>query len=258
MNIYAKKQRWKLGLAATAFLIVMVSFWYTHTLASGIAQDEQKKARVWAKAVQNRAQLIKDANKVFDEIQKEERKKAVLVAEAFKELSQFDNVTNINFVLKVLQENTTIPVILLNDNGQITSRNLDPELAHDSAYLKKELELMKAKYEPVVINYYKNFNSYLYYKDSKVFTDIQIIFDNLIKSFKEIAENAEVKVVFTDASKRRVFAHSERVDSATINSPEKLRGTLMELAGENTPLSIDLGQGETNYLFMASLIYLLN
>ena len=249
MNIYTQKQRWKLGLAATALVIVLVSFWYTQKLVKRIAEDEKIKAKVWAKAVQKRAQLIRFTNQLFAEIKKEERKKAELVAEAFKELSQFDNASDINFVLKVLQENTTIPVILKNDNGEITSRNLDPDRSKDTVYLNEMLNVMKAKYEPVVINYYKNFNSYLYYQDSKVFSDIQVVFDNLIRSFNEMAENAEVRVVFTDASKRRVIAHSEKVDSSSINSVPKLLATLKELAGENQPIPIDLGEGQTNYIF---------
>lgn len=121
MNIYIQKQRWKLGLAAMALLIVILSFWYTQNLAKRIASEERAKAQVWAKAVQSQAELIKFTNHLFSAIKKEERKKAELVAEAFKQLNRFDGGSDINFVLKVLQENTTIPVILKNDNGQITS-----------------------------------------------------------------------------------------------------------------------------------------
>ncbi len=252
MNIYAQKQRWKLALAAAALLIVLASFWYTNALVKQIAKDEKVKARVWAEAVQKRAQLIKFTNQLFSQIKSEERKKAELVAEAFKQLNSYDNSSDINFVLKVLQENTTVPVILVNDNGEITARNLDSLRSQDTAYLRQELDLMKKKYAPVVINYYKNFNSYLYYKDSKVFSDIQVVFDNLIKSFKDVAVNtAEVKVIFTDASKRHVIAHSEKIDTSLISSPEKLRQTLLELAAANQPISIDLGEGETNYIFYA-------
>lgn len=252
MNIYAQKQRWKLALAAAALLIVLASFWYTNGLVKQIAKDEKVKARVWAEAVQKRAQLIKFTNQLFSQIKSEERKKAELVAEAFKQLNSFENSSDINFVLKVLQENTTVPVILVNDNGEITARNLDSIKSLDTAYLRQELNLMKSKYEPVVINYYKNFNSYLYYKDSKVFSDIQVVFDNLIKSFKDVAVNtAEVKVIFTDASKRHVIAHSEKIDTSLINTTEKLRLTLIELAAANQPIPIDLGEGETNYIFYA-------
>jgi hypothetical protein len=108
---------------------------------------------------------------------------------------------------------------------------------------------MKAKYDPVVINYYKAFNSYLYYNDSKVFSDIQLVFDKLIRSFKEFAQDAEIKVIFTDASKRNIIALSDKVDSTEISSPSQLRGTLIKLANENTPITVDLGDGNTNYIF---------
>lgn len=252
MNIYAKKQRWKLALAAAALVIVLASFWYTSNLVKRISKDEKLKAQVWAAAVQKRAQLIKSENRLFSEMKIEERKKAELVAEAFKQLNQYDNSSDINFVLRVLQENTTVPVILVNDNGEMTSRNLDSLKSRDTSYLRKELNLMKQKYEPIVINYYKNFNSYLYYKDSKVFSDIQLVFDDLIKSFKDVAVNtAEVQVIFTNASKRRVIDHSDKIDTNKINTPEKLRTTLLELAQANQPIPIDLGQGETNYIFYA-------
>ena len=249
MNIYTQKQRWKLGLAAAALLIVMLSFWYTQNLANKISNDERSKAQVWAKAVQSQAELIKFTNRLFSAIKKEERKKAELVAEAFKQLNRFDGGSDINFVLKVLQENTTIPVILKNDNGEMTSRNLDSIRSSDTTYLKEQLRLMKSKYDPVVINYYKNFNSYLYYNDSKVFADLQVVFDKLIRSFRELAQTADVKVIFTDASKRRIIAHSDKVDSTEIVNAEKLRQTLMSLANENIPLQIDLGEGATSYIF---------
>jgi signal transduction histidine kinase len=249
VNIYARKQRWKLGLATTALLIVMLSFWYTHNLVKRIASDEKEKVEVWVKAAQKRAQLIKFTNQQFAEIRREERKKAELVAEAFKQLNQLENNSDINFVLKVLQENTTVPVILVNDNGEITSRNLDSAKSKDTAYLRSQLRIMKEKYEPVVINYYKKFNSYLYYNDSKVFSDIQVIFDNLIKSFEAAVNTAEVKAIFTDASKRHVKAYSGKIDTSQINTPVKLRETLTHLANENQPIPIDLGEGETNYIF---------
>jgi signal transduction histidine kinase len=252
VNIYARKQRWKLALAAAALIIVLASFWYTNNLVKGISRNEKIRAEVWAKAVQKRAQLIKVTNRIFNEIKSEERKKAELVAEAFKQLSQYENSSDINFVLKVLQENTTVPVILVNDNGEMTSRNLDSIKSKDTSFLRQELNLMKKKYDPVVINYYKKFNSYLYYKDSKVFSDLQFIFDDLIKSFRDVAVNtAEVQVIFTDASKRHIIAHSDKIDSSKINTPEKLRSTLLELARANQPIPIDLGEGQTDYIFYA-------
>jgi hypothetical protein len=252
VNIYKRKQRWKLALSATALLIVMLSFWYTNNLVKKISEDERIKARIWVETVQKRAQLIRFTNELFSEIKSEERKKAELYAEAFRFLSRDNNSSDINFVLKVLQANTTVPVILLNDNGEMSTRNLDPAHERDSAYINRQLRMMKEKYPPVVINYYQNHNSYLYYNDSKVFSDLQLVFDDLIKSFKESAINsAEVKVIFTDSSRTTLLGKSDKIDSARVNTPEKLRVTIDELGAQNNPIPVDLGDGGINYIFYA-------
>lgn len=55
-----------------------------------------------------------------------------------------------------MQDNTTVPVILTDDNDNITaSRNLDSTIEHNSDALKIELQKMKAMYEPVVIDVYR-------------------------------------------------------------------------------------------------------
>jgi signal transduction histidine kinase len=236
-------------LAVMAFLIVLSSFWYSNYLVKSIAIEEKQKASQWASAVQNRARLIKFTNKLFSEIKKEERKKAVLYAEATKQLSNISNNADYNFVLKVLQDNTTVPVILLNDNGEMTPRNLDSLKQNDTIYLKKQLAEMKLKYEPVEINYYKNFKSHLYYNDSKVFSDIQIVFDNLIKSFEAAINNAEVKVIFINLQRNQVIAKSDKIMNEQISTPQQLEQTLREMEEENAPILIDLGQGETNLIF---------
>lgn len=252
MNIYIRKQRWKLGLAFAALIIFIASFWYTNNLVKRISNDEKIKARVWAEAVQKRAQLIRFANELFSKIKDEERKKAELYAEATKQLSNMSESAEYNFVLKVLQENTTVPVILVNDNGQMTPRNLDPARTADTSYLRNELNKMKEKYPPVEITYYKNYKSYLYYNDSKVFSDIQIVIDNLLRSFREVAvSTAETPVIFTDSSRTRVIAKSEKVDTSKINTPEKLRQVLESLELQNTPIPIDFGEGHTSYIFYA-------
>jgi two-component system, sporulation sensor kinase D len=252
VNIYIRKQRWKLGLASAAFAIVIASFWYTNNLVKRIAKDEKVKAKLWAEAVQKRAQLIRFTHELFSEIKSEERKKAELYAEATKRLSNLGENSDYNFVLKVLEDNTTVPVILINDNGEMTPRNLDPERSKDTAYLKSELKLMMQKYPPVEINYYKNFKSHLYYKDSKVFSDIQLVFDNLIKSFKEVAINtAETPVIYTDSTRKILIAKSDKIDTASISSPQKLSKTLEQLESQNTPIAIDLGEGQINYIFYA-------
>lgn len=257
MNIYARKQRWKLGLAAAAFIIVIASFWYSNNLVRDISESEKQKVELWASAVQKKASLVKFTNELFEEIKRGELKKAELFGEAMKELSMGTDVgqsSGMAFILKVLQDNTTVPVILTDEKDRImVQRNLDSaRAATDTAYLNSELRLMKSLYPPVEIVYYKDLKQRLYHKDSKVFNDIKLVFDSLIKTFiNEVALNsAGVPVIFTNQTKDTIMDMG-KIDSSEVNTPEKLRAKLARLSALNTPIQVDLGQGSTNYIYYA-------
>lgn len=255
MNIYTKKQRWKLVLAAIAFLIVIASLWYTNSLVKQIRDDEKRKVKLWAKAVQKKANLVKFTNDLFEQIKLEERKKAELYAEATRQISTGKG--DVEFVLKVLQENTTVPVILTNEKDEISSstasRNLDTLREKDTTYLREQLRLMKKLYPPVEIEVYKGIRQRLYHKDSKVFTDIQLAFDSLTRSFiDEVAENtAAVPVIYTDSTQTKVIHKNEKIQLSSINTPEKLKEMLNDLAHQNEPIKIILKEGEKHYIFYA-------
>lgn len=250
MNIYSKKQQWKWALFIVAIIIVFTSLWYTNKLVNSIKNDEGKKIRLWAEAVQKKAGLVKFTNDLFQKLQTEERKKAELYALATKQLST-DEFSVSEFVLKVLQDNTTVPVILTDDQNNITaSRNLDSAVEHNNEALKRELEIMKALYEPVVIDVYRGKKNYLYHKDSRLFSDIKVVFDSLIKSFiSDVAINsAAVPVIYTDSSKTKIIAIGN-IDSLKVNTPEKIAATIKLMEEQNTPIPVDLGEGYKNYIF---------
>lgn len=255
MNIYTKKQRWKLVLAAIAFLIVLASLWYTNNLVKKIRDDEKQKVRLWADAVQRKAKLVKFTNELFEKIKAEERKKAELYAEATRQLS--GDLKDPSFVLKVLQDNTTVPVILTNEKDEISAatatRNLDSLREKDTSYIRAQLNIMKALYPPVEVEVYKGIKQRLYHKDSKVFTDIQLVFDSLTKSFiDEVAVNtAAVPVIYTDSSKTKVLEKNNKIDAKEIDTPEKLKMKLAELTEQNEPIQVTLKEGAVNYIFYA-------
>ncbi|HOZ86531.1 MAG TPA: HAMP domain-containing sensor histidine kinase [Bacteroidia bacterium] len=254
MNIYHQKQRWKFGLAAAAFLIVIASFWYTTRLVKRIQKNEKQKVELWARAVQRKASLVKFTKELFEKIKVGETKKAELFAEATRELSNggLSPDQDPSFILKVLQENTTVPVILTDMNDHIaTSRNLDSLKEKDTVYLKEQLAIMKGLYAPVEIDYYKGLKQRLYHKDSRVFNDIKLVFDSLVKSFMtEVVNSADVPVIFTNQAKNKII-DSGKIDSSEVNTEEKLKLKLEELSNENTPIAIDLGEESTNYIFYA-------
>ncbi len=249
MSIYSQKQQWKLWLFMAAIVIVGASLWYTNILVNKIAQDERKKVKLWADAVQKKANLVKYTNELFNKIKTEERKKVELWAEATKQLSR--DLSDYGFVLKVVSDNTTVPVILADASGNpITSRNLDPEKEKDKTYLLEQMRVMQSVRKPIEIDIYRGQKNYLYYQDSKLFSELKNVLDDLVKSFiSEVAINsASVPVVYTDSTKLNVLA-SGNIDSLKIKDSTFLKTTLALMAAENQPIEVEFGDGSKSYIF---------
>ena len=93
MNRYDGVRRVKRILVAGAVLIVVASLWVSHGLISDLKNEEQTKMGVWA--------------------------------EAMRSLTSADETTDLNLVLRVINDNHTIPVIVTDEKGRVTtSRNL--------------------------------------------------------------------------------------------------------------------------------------
>lgn len=257
MNIYTRKVLWKRLLFLLAVIIVGISLWYTNILVKKIADEERNKVSLWAEAIKRRAALIKYTNDLFEKLRTEEYKRMELWAEATRRLSIAES--DFDFYLKIVSSNTTIPVILTNEKGDInTWLNID-KIAHDNTskltndekeILKQELAEMKAQREPIEIPYYKNKKNYLYYKDSKLISDLKEVMDDIIKSFiSEIVLNsATVPVIFTDESKQKVLDFGN-LDAEKIKDTSFVRTTIESMALQNPPIEIDLGNNQKNYIF---------
>lgn len=256
VNIYSKKQQWKLWLVVAAVLIVGTSLWYANRLVNKIAKEERVKVKLWADAIQKKANLVKYTNELFDKIKVDERKKVELWAEATRQLSY--ELSDYGFVLKVVSDNTTVPVILADENGvPVTSRNLDSTKENDKTYLLQQMKIMESFQKPIEINIYKGQKNYLYYKDSKLFSELKSVLDDLIKSFiSEVAINsASVPVIYTDSTKLHVIAYGN-IDSVKINDPHFLKSTLAEMASQNQPLEVEFGDGNKSFIFYQESILL--
>ncbi len=107
-------------------------------------------------------------NGLVKELSHEERKKIELWAEGMKQLSDLENTNkDIAFVFEVIQNNTTVPVILTDDKDSILSyRNIPFNKIDSQEKTKKILSAMKDSHEPIVVTLLDGKKNFIYYKDS--------------------------------------------------------------------------------------------
>jgi signal transduction histidine kinase len=245
-SIYDRKRHWKILLLFSAIFIIAFSLWYSNQLVKKIARDERQKIHTWATAIQTRAQLVNSTQKFFTQIQEEERNKVQLYAEAQKLLNKAGPTENIDFYLSIIKNNTSIPVILTDGTGKITStRNTvfsSDTIPGMEDYLKKQF----SKYQRIEIPYFRNEVNYIYYNDSKLFTEMQVVINNLVDAFfSEVVNNsASVPVLITDSMHTQALAYGQ-IDTLQIHDSAYLQNLIYEMGAENDPIEITIaGQGK--------------
>lgn len=249
MDIYIQKRKWKWLLLVFAFVIVVISLWYTNILVRKIAKDERQKVTTWVEAVQKKATLVRYTERFFEKLKTEERKRVQLWAEATKRLIEADNSEDLTFYSEIISDNTNIPVVLTNDKGNITAtKNVDfnpDSIKTLSGSLKQEFSL----YPPIIVNYGAK-KSYLYYKDSKLFTGLRDVLDDLIKSFisEVVVNTASVPVIITDSSKSKMIAFGN-IDSIKINDRNYANEMLSVMQTQNNPIVVELYGIGKSYVF---------
>lgn len=159
MNYFEQKRRWKYLLLITATMIGVLSLYYTNYLVGQISESERKSAELWAKS-----QL---------------------------ELAETEDEEFIDFLLFVVKEATSVPVIVVNEEGAIqATKDLDSTrtfkketvsasmqdglpLKYDPDYFIRQLDLMRQQHRPIVWETAQGVRQYAYYKDSWLLTQMR-------------------------------------------------------------------------------------
>ena len=257
-NIYQKKQLWKKILLAVGLVIIMASFWYTNSLVNDIKAEERNSVKIWAEALKKKARLVNYTAKLFSDLRTEERKKVELWVEANKKLTSNERNLDLTFLTKILSDNTTVPVIWAGSNNQIKShRNLPENTDLSQENLLKEIERMAKKNKPIKITYLNNQTDFLYYDDSRIFTELKQTFSDLENSFiSEVVQNsASVPVIVTDSTKTRIIAWGN-LDSTLLTNKANHSSIISEISGVNPPIQISLKKGGTNFIYYQDSVIL--
>jgi len=250
LDIYTQKKRSKILLFILALIIIGSSIFYTNLLVNQFAKQERKNVQLWAAAVHRKASLVKYTEFFFNQLQEEERKRVELFAEVYKQLLSDKDDSDLTFYLDIIHNNTTIPVIYTNDAGKIISqKNLD--FPNDSAtFLSGALLDEFSKYPPIEVSYSPSKSNYLYYQDSRFFTELKEVLNDYITSFmSEVALNSSsVTVIITDSTRKNIIQFGN-LNDIRMSDPVYVNRKLEEMDDENRPIEVSFADQGTSYIF---------
>ncbi|MDR1370196.1 MAG: HAMP domain-containing histidine kinase [Dysgonamonadaceae bacterium] len=156
-NSYESKQKFKYFFFVTAILIAITSILVTNSLVKKLAQEEHKKVAIWAEAI-----------KLFAKQTTGTEPQTNLDENAFNEYDKF--------VLHILEDNTTIPLLLVDSDGNSVSSpmNIDSARLDNPESIKKLIKKFSEKNTPIKIDTGEGMVQSIYYDESTVLKQLKI------------------------------------------------------------------------------------
>ncbi len=110
----------------------------------------------------------------FQHFKEEERIKMEIWSFAQTDLINSDDNTNLDLTLKVLNSNTTTPVLEINKDGSIGSYlNIDDERFSDQKYVNQLIATFKSENTPIEVVFENELNSTIYYGNSPLINKLK-------------------------------------------------------------------------------------
>ena len=157
-NIYDSRRIWKVVFLAISLLLVALFLYISNNLVKDLAEQERERMEIWADATRELVTMGSSGD--MDE-------EGNLIG---------NSGTDVNFLLNIIEANHNIPVLLVDEEGNIQDhRNFrmpDPsdvplqESPANLEYLNKKLRHLKNSENKIDIKIDENTTQYLYYEDS--------------------------------------------------------------------------------------------
>ncbi|SEA12432.1 Histidine kinase-, DNA gyrase B-, and HSP90-like ATPase [Porphyromonadaceae bacterium NLAE-zl-C104] len=122
-----------------AIIVVLVSLWLSNRLVKELAYEERRKIEIWAMATESML---------------------------------MDEEMDMSLVLRILESNTTIPIILYDkSSGKLTPRNIKLPEEDAESYLQIKIVEFGRRHDPIAL---LEMNQLLYYDDSHTLKTLQL------------------------------------------------------------------------------------
>lgn len=248
MNLYSKKQRWKILLSIVGILLIGAFLWYSNSVTQKLKKEQISHVKKWAKTIKKKADLVNLTNQTFEQLREEERNKVKLRAAATKEIEK--DLNDYSFSLYIISEINTIPIILTDeDDNYISSINVEITNKDSVKSIVKDWE---KENDAVTIQVDKYLSQKLYFKNSDKYYQLERLRDSLITGFNNDLKNnkAVVPFVFVDSVSHNIIA----TNISKLNENDSLNLNRLPKAlnkSTNEPIKITLDENKKGIIYYA-------
>lgn len=242
------KVRLKWIIMSVAILLALGALWQVQNIASEVRREEQEKVRLWANALNQRAQMIEVTQQFFEQATLDEHRKMRMYTDILQSFNDPDLNTDLRFSLAYVNyivDSARTPIIIAGSRDSIITA--PQELAGQ----KLEGKLL----EEYSVNPPFQYSLWgmpmtLYYKESEYYTQLRHLLDGYTRTFLgDITQNSvKVPVLVVDSTRTRVLAHG--------NLDPEFRSLEAELRTFNNPIKLTLPNGGCAWVYYKDTLLL--
>lgn len=237
-------------ILASAILLAGFALFEINKLSNQIRESEQEKVKLWANAISQKAELVNSSEQFFAHVALDEHRKMELYTNVLRSFDKMEENADANFSLdyvRYIVDSSETSILITDRDSIITAPS-------ELAGMKLEGDLLKefSRNQPFHYRIW-GMPMTLYYKESRVYTELRNVLNGFNKSFlTEITQNSVfVPVLVVDSLQGEVLGWGNIAES-DFATPEKLAEKLCEMADENDPIEFRLPNNCRAYLFYES------
>ena len=254
---FKKPRKGKWAIMSITIILGLAALWIINTFVQQIRKSEEEKVRIWASAISQKAELMTSTETFFDEVAIDERRKVKLYIDVLQSFNNKDLGSDAEFYLSYVSyivDSSRTPFMIINRDSVITScGNIKPTIQEDG-------QLIGTKVTPELLQDFSDNPPFHYsvwgipltliYRESQIYSDMRAALDNLNRSFlSEVTNNSVfVPVIVVDSSKQNILG-SGNINPNEFDSPKKLSDKLELMANENQPITLQLANNQTAYVY---------
>ncbi len=248
LNLHLPRSKWI--LLAFTIVLALAALWQINRIGNQIRTSESQKVKLWASAINQKAQLVKTTDQFFYNIGLDEQRKMQMYIDVLQSFNDAEPDANLRFSLAYVNyivDSCQTPILIVDKDSIIT---VPQEMSGQK--LTPEMLESFSRYKPFSYRLW-GMPMTLYYKESRTYTELRHVLEDLTQSFlDEVANNSIfVPVIIVDSMRCEVLGVGN-IDSAEIATPEQLSERLHQMDNENTPLQLDLPNHRHAYVFYES------
>lgn len=243
-----KQAKWI--ILAIVVLLAAFALFEINNISNQIRKSEEEKVRLWANAISQKAQLVNYSEQFFANVALDEHRKMEMYTNILRSFDKMGMDADADFSLEYVRyivDSCQTAIIITNKDSVIT---VPSEMA--GAKLEGDMLADFSHNQPFQYRIW-GMPMTLYYKESKVYTELRKMLDDFNQSFlSEITNNSVfVPVLIVDSLQGEVLG-SGNIPEREFSSPERLAEKLCEMAEANDPIEFRLPSNCRAYLFYES------